>query len=330
MTASIGRFASPELLQLGRPPALAAKDFETLYGASLTDMIARLNGAGLSFDMQKFEVDPASALLEAGAYRDMLRRQAIDDAVAETFLGSATDAMLDQRAADYGVVRRVVQFEDPATNTPLIMEDDDSLRLRARLAWEALSVAGPVGAYVFHALDAHPGVLDVNPIGPETGLVQPGEVLVVVQGREGNGVPSDGILDAVAARLDAYEVRYASSLASVRTARDDQSVRPLGARVTIAAAQPLPYTTTATLYVGSYGDPETIRLAALCNLLAYQESRRRIWREVPVSGRIAALHLTGTDGLPVVEEVEIVEDDVLPNHMQIPIADEPVINVVVR
>ena len=330
MTASIGRFASPELLQLGRPPALAAKDFEALYGASLNDMIARLNGAGLSFDMQKFEVDPASALLEAGAYRDLLRRQEIDDAVAQTYLGSATDALLDQRAADYGVVRRVVQFADAATNTPLIMEDDDSLRLRARLAWEALSVAGPAGAYVFHALDAHPGIFDALPIGPETGIVQPGEALVVIQGRDGDGIPSDGIIDVVADRLDAYEVVYSNGVSAIRPVRNGQSVRPTGARVTVAAAQALPYTTTATIYVGSYGDAETVRIDAVTRLKAYQESRRRVGRIVSDAGMIAALSLADENGIPIVSDVDLVGGDIIPTHLQIPVPGEPNITVEVR
>lgn len=328
--SSTGRFAAPELLQLGRPPALAAEPYQTLLQRSLAKAAEEFAAAGINWDVRNLSANPGAILSRVAAYRDELRRQAIDDVVAESYLGSATGISLDYRAADYGVVRRVVQLADPVLNLPQILEDDESLRLRGRLAWEALSVAGPLGAYVFHALDAHPGVFDVNAIGPETGLVQPGEVLIVVQSRDDAGIPSPGILDAIAARLDAYEVIYASGDISVRTARDEQSVRPLGARVTVAAARPLLYSTTATIFVGSYSDAETIRLAAVTNLLAYQESRRRIGREVPRSGRIAALHLTGADGLPVVEEVEVQEDDLLPSHMQIPVGLPPTVNVVVR
>lgn len=323
-------FAAPELLRLGRPPALAVKSFEELRSVSIADLIARFANGGISYNVQTIETDPAIILAESGAARDLARRQQIDDAVAETFLGSASGAMLDQRAADYGVVRRVVQFADPATNTPEILEDDDSLRLRARLAWEAQSVAGPAGAYVFHALDAHPSVFDAIPIGPETGIVQPGEVLVVIQSRDGNGVPSDAIVSAVASRLDAYEIVYASGQREARPVRDDQSVRPLGARVTVAAAQPLAYTTTATIYIGSYGDAETIRLAAVERLNAYQESRRRVGRVVSDAGRIAALSLADANGIPIVSDVDLPGGDIVPTHLQIPVPDEPVITVEVR
>lgn len=323
-------YADPELLKLGRPPALAAEDFETLKSASLADMISRFNKAGIYFDVGNQETDPAVIVAESGAYRDMLRRREIDDAVAETFLGSASDAMLDQRAADYGVLRRVVQYANEPAGLPEIVEDDDSLRLRARLAWEAQSVAGPAGAYVFHALDAHPNVFDAIPIGPETGIVQPGEVLVVIQSRDGNGVPSDAIVGAVASRLDAYEIVYASGQREARPVRDDQSVRPLGARVTVAAAQPLAYTTTATIYIGSYGDAETIRLAAVERLNAYQESRRRVGRVVSDAGRIAALSLADANGIPIVSDVDLPGGDIVPSHLQIPVPNEPVVTVEVR
>lgn len=324
------RYADPELLKLGRPPALASTDFEALKGVALADLIARFNAANIPYNVGSLETDGAVITAEAAAYRDMLRRQEIDDAVTETFLGSASDAMLDQRAADYGVVRRVVQYANEPANLPEILEDDDSLRLRARLAWEAQSVAGPAGAYVFHALDAHPSVFDAIPIGPETGIVEPGEVLVVIQGRDASGVPSDGIIDAVANRLDAFAVVYSNGHTTIRPVRNGQSVRPLGARVTVSAAQPLTYTTTATLYVGSYGDAETIRLAAVERLKAYQESRRRVGRVVSDAGRIAALSLADASGIPIVADVDLPGGDIVPSHLQIPVPNEPVVTVEVR
>lgn len=325
-----GRFAAPELLNLGRPPKLAAKDYELLRSETIADMVARFEASGTSFDVDTLEFDPGIIVAETGAYRDLLRRQQIDDAVAQTYLGSASGAMLDQRAADYGVLRRIVQFADPVLNLPEIVEDDESVRLRARLAWEAQSVAGPAGAYVFHVLDAHEGVFDALAIGPETGIVSAGEVLVVVQSRTNNGIPTDNMLDVIADRLDAYVVVYSSGSSEIRTVRNQQSVRPLGARVTVVGAQPLVYNTTATLYVSSYGDAETLRLAAVAQLEAYQERSRRIWQRVSKEGRQAALSLVGADGLPVIDEVEVAEDDVIPSHLEIPVPGVNTLTVVVR
>src|SRR3546814_9711108 len=50
---------------------------------------------------------------------------------------------------------------------PAVMESDSDLRRRLVLAPEGYSVAGPEGAYIFHALSAHPDVLDASAIRSE-------------------------------------------------------------------------------------------------------------------------------------------------------------------
>lgn len=330
MASSTSRFAAPELLQLGRPPALAAEAYSVLLERTLAKAAEEFEAAGLNWDVRNLAANPGAILSRVAVYRDELRRQAMDDAVAGTYLGSAEGEYLDHRAADYGVLRRVIQFANPVLGLPEILEDDASLRLRARLAWEALSVAGPAGAYVYHALDAHPNVFDALPIGPETGIVSPGEVMVVVQSRDNNGIPSAEMLDVIGNRLDAQQVVYPDGTSTLRPVRDLQSVRPLGARVIVIGARPLTYTTTATLYVGAYADAEALRVRALAQLQAYQERLRRIGQRVSREGRQAALSLVGEDGLPVLDEVELVEDDVIPSHLEIPVPGAITLNMVVR
>lgn len=348
-----GRFAAPELLQLGRPPALAATDFETLKGASIADMVARFSAAGVPFDVSHLETDPAVIVTEAGVYRDLLRRQEIDDAVAQTYLGSATGDMLDQRAADYGVLRRTIAYTGTETGTaeptrpstvPTLwswdsasrswVEDDESLRTVARLSWEALSVAGPRGAYAFHAANAHPMVrADATGVyGPETGYVEPGEVLVVIQSNTASGVPNDAIINAVAIYLDAHEIAYSNGATSFRQVRDEDSRRPLGARVIVKAAQAVPYYVEAKLFVRPGPDPEVIRQTAQDRLNAYLETRRRIGVEVPVSAIIAALHVADANGLPVVEEVALTmpSKDIVPTHEQLAVVSLSRIDIEVR
>lgn len=342
-----GRFAAPELLQLGRPPLLAFSPFDVLREQALADFAARMTAAGLPFTVGGLRSDPAGKLIDVVSYRDLLRRHQIDDAVAQTFLGSATGAFLDQRAADYGVVRRTVFAIDaaatvePNAGRPAAdwtfasgparwVEPDDSLRIRARLAWEAQSTAGPPGAYVFHALDADPDVLDAACYGPESGHVAAGEVLVVVQSRSSTGIPSKPTIDAIAARLDASEVVYGDGTTRLRPARDEQSVRPLGAYVRIAACQPVVYTTTATLYVSPDGDRQALRQIAIERLTAYLARRRRIGLRVSREARIAVISLADVDSLPVIEEVDMVEGDVVPGHMQIAVPGTISIETVVR
>ena len=55
----------------------------------------------------------------------------------------------------------------PATaNSPAVMEDDDSLRERAQMAWEGLSSAGARNAYIFHARSASGRVADASVHSP--------------------------------------------------------------------------------------------------------------------------------------------------------------------
>lgn len=343
------RFSSPELLDLGPPPDLASQHFETLLDAIKAKLVVDMAAIGIDYDVSNLLTDPLIVVAEAAVYRDLLRRRAIDDAIAQTYLGSAAGQYLDVRAADYGVLRRSLPhtIEAPApTNRPttvppswawdavtsLWREDDSSLRLRARLAWEALSVAGPPGAYVFHALSAHPFVLDAVVYGPESGHVDPGEVLVLIQANNATGVPTLAMLEAVAARLDAYQIVDGDEDATIRPVRDQQSVRPLGARVTVQAPQPITFDIDATLYVSPGSDLAALRAAATARLNAYLASRRSIGREIPMSGLFAALHMVGPDGIPVIDEVNLSEptEDVIPEHHEIATAGTITITMVVR
>lgn len=357
MISVAGRFAAPELLQLGPPPLLAsAETHDERLLAAKAKLVTGMAAIGIAYDVERLKTDSAVVLTESAVMRDTLRRREIDDAVADTFLGSAIGALLDLRAADYGVVRRTWDAEDtqtttePETGRPTIgwtwvpydaqtgraahwAEDDESLRIRARLAWEALSVAGPAGAYVFHALDSHPDLLDAVVYGPETGIVDPGEVLVVLQGRgPDNPVPSDAAMDVVAARIDAYQVIYGDETEVTRPVRDEQSVRPLGAKVIVQACQPLPYTVEITAYVGAGPDTEVVRQTAEARTRAYAAKRMRIAAEVPRSGLGAAAHIADADGLPILDEVEVVSPpaDVVPAYNQIAMADDVIVTVVVR
>ncbi len=334
--SATGRFAAPQLLNLGAPPRLASRPIADLMADTKPRLIAALGAIGIVYDTVGLESSTPMALTGVAIYRDVLRRQAIDDAVTQTFLGSATGAMLDQRAADYGVLRRSLPhtIPEPAPdNRPagvppawtydataaLWRENDESLRLQARLAWEALSVAGPRGAYAYHARAAHPEVSDAAVYGPESGYVQPGEVLVVVQASTGNTVPRREVLDAVAARLDAHEVVDSFGARTIRAVRDEQSVRPLGARVIINAVEPVPYSVEATLYVRPGTDAAAIRAAASVRALAYADVCLKTGRPVTRAGLITALSLAGADGLPTVDDINLTVPvaDVVPNYKQI-------------
>lgn len=334
MTDAADRFAPQGALALPKPANIIAAPYETLFADAKARLVAGMAGIGVVYDVQSLESDPAIVLTQAAVYRDLGRRQEIYDAVAATYLQHATGEYLTQRAADYQVLRRTLPHtlvapapdNRPADVPPawdwdataaLWTEDDASLRTRARLAWSALSVAGPTLAYKFHALTAHPHVRDATIYGPESGHVDLGHVLVLVQSWLDNGVARRAVLDVIAAALDAYEIEDGNGGVTQRPVRDEQAIRPLGARVTVSAAQPLPYAYEATIFVAPGSDPQTVRALAEARVLAYFESRKRIGHRVYASAANAALMAAGDDGLPTVLDVRTTFVDVVPTHRQL-------------
>ncbi|AYN26528.1 hypothetical protein D8682_05650 [Buttiauxella sp. 3AFRM03] len=71
---------------------------------------------------------------------------------------------------------------------------------------QALSVAGPYGAYLYFALSASPDVLDAKPYGPEHYNLL-GEVHVYVLSRTGEGTADQALLDTVLRALNDEDVR---------------------------------------------------------------------------------------------------------------------------
>ena len=244
-----GAFTAVDLSRLPFPAVVEAIDFEAVLAAMLADLRARAPEF-----TALVEADPAYKILEVCAYREVLLRQRVNEAAKGVLLAYAAGADLDQIAANFNVQRLVLVPANPATipPTPAVMEPDDDLRRRVQLAFEGLSTAGPEGAYIFHSLGAHPDVLDASATSPA-----PGEVVISVLSRVGNGEPAAPVLAAVAAKLSA------------------QDVRPLTDQVTVQAANIVPFTVTAalTLYPG------------------------RLGRDVTRSGLFAALHAEGVQNV---------------------------------
>jgi phage-related baseplate assembly protein len=149
------------------------------------------------------------------------------------------------------------------------MESDSDLRQRIPAAFEGMSVAGPTGAYEFHALSADGRVADASANSPA-----PAEVTIAVLSREGDGTASDDLLLAVS------------------TALNDESVRPVGDRLTVVSAEIVNYV-DAVLYVYPGPATEPILAAAKAQLTAYITEQRRLGRDIRMSAIYAALHVQG-------------------------------------
>lgn len=274
-----GSFTAVDLSRLPVPAAVEPLDYEVILAAMLADFIARMEATGQPFTAL-VESDPAYKVLEAAAYREMLMRQRVNEAVKAVLLAYAAGTDLDHIAARYDVERLLIQAADDTTlpPTPAVYENDESLRRRVQLAFEGFSTAGPEGAYIFHALGAHPDVLDARAFSPT-----PGAVNVAVLSREGDGTASAELLAAVTAILSA----------------DD--VRPMTDNVTVQAAVITNYTVAATLTTYSGPDSAVVIAAAQAAIEAYAAKNHRLGRDITLSGIYSALHQEGVQNVTLTQ-----------------------------
>ena len=261
-----------DLSRLPPPDIIEALDFETVLDALKSDFTTRLPDF-----TAMLESDPVLKLLEAFAYRELLLRQRINEAARACMVAFARNADLDQLAAFYGVTRKIITPADQQAGMPAILEGDEDMRRRVLLAPDSFSVAGPAAAYVFHALAASGDVADVATTSPA-----PGEVVISVLSRFGDGGADQSLLDEVEARVSA----------------DD--IRPLTDEVTVRSAEIVPFAVDAqlTLYPGP--DASLILATAQSQLVDLLARNRRVGRDITRSAIFAALHVAGVQNINLI------------------------------
>lgn len=262
-------FTQINLADLPAPEVIETLDFEAILTAMRDDLVARFPAIVGVIDL---ESEPARKLLEVFAYRELMVRARINSAARGVLLAYATGADLENLGALFGVARLETDPGNPEATPPVpaTFEGDDDLRRRIQLAIEGYSTAGPSGAYIFHALSADGDVKDASATSP-----LPGDVLVTVLSRTGNGTASAPILTTVLAALN------------------DEQVRPLCDNVSVQSAAIISYAITATIFVDEGPDSATVVAASLAAAQAYAAAQHRLGRDVTISGIHAALHGPG-------------------------------------
>jgi len=258
-----------DLSLLPAPHIIEPLDYESILaelvataGAALPDMAETL----------ALESEPANAVLQVLAYRELNLRQRINEAAQALMLAYAEDTDLDQIGGNYGIPRLVVDAGDPSAvpPVPVTMEKDGPFRLRILASLDRYSTAGSRAGYEFYAKSAAGTVRDAQAISPV-----PGQVTVFVLSTEGDGTAGTELLTTVAAALNA------------------ETIRPLTDEVTVLSAALLPYAITAQLIVSNGPDAETIRTAALAAAQQYAADSFKLGTSVGISGIYRALHQPG-------------------------------------
>lgn len=250
----MSRFSQIDLSALPAPDVVETLDFEAILRAMRDDLVARFPEIEGVIDL---ESEPARKLLEVAAYRETLVRARVNDAARSLLLASARGADLDNLGALFGTARQEG-------------ETDARFRRRIQLAPEAFSVAGPQGAYVYHALTAAPWARDASAISPS-----PGAVTVTVLKEGDDPVPGAEELRAVARSLNTEEVRPLTDMVSVR----GPTIREVGIEAELV------------LYPGP--DADLVRDRARAALEGWLSANRMLGANLPLSAIYSRLHQEG-------------------------------------
>ena len=201
--------------------------------------------------------DPMYDAFLTAAHRLTTARQEFQDISLNNMVAFATGANLQHLAA-----LRPVEKEEGET--------EERFRRRVQLAPEGFSTAGPLGAYIKHALDADSRVLDAWPDSPNEG-----DVHLYLLSTEGSGTASSELQTLVQTYVGA------------------ETKRPLNDPLDVRSAQISEYSISVRVHLdGSLGEAEAIA-AATAALQALVADSRKLGRGMERSAIYAAAHVAG-------------------------------------
>jgi phage-related baseplate assembly protein len=265
-----------DLSKLPPPQAVEEISYEAILAARLDWLDAKFRELGIMPGWDKTrQSDLVVIQAQEAAYREFHFRKRVNAGLRACMLALATGTNLDQLAANVNTYREILTPADMTANPPVaeVTETNDRLRLRAQMAFEKRSTAGPDGAYIARTLDASPRVADVRVDSPI-----PGDVVVTALAADNDGVADDALLACVRAAL---------------SGDGGDGVRPLTDRVTVQAATPVNYAVDADLDILSGPDPDLVVTAAIDAVNAFTSAQRKLGETVTVDGLHAALRVSG-------------------------------------
>ncbi|MGL5948148.1 MAG: baseplate assembly protein [Aeromonas sp.] len=266
-----------DLSALPPPTAIEPLSFEEIASLMREELAAALPDVAATLALPS---EPLTKLIEQWAYRELVWRTRLNDALSAVLLPWSTAADLDNLAAFYDVERRTG-------------ENDAALRQRCLLSLRALSVAGPADAYRYHALNASPAIKDAAAKNGGAGIVE-----VAVLSREGDGTPT------------------AALLATVYTALNAQDVRPLCDTVHVRAATQVPFALHYQLHVSNLPDDDYCIDQARSALRDYLAQQHRLGGVVTLSGLYDALQVPGIANVKVLMPAnDVVADPLSAPHV---------------
>lgn len=254
----------PLLIQDGQPVLLEATlvqtDTETYWKVPVDE------NAGLYY--VDLDSDPATRLLQADVYRELLFRNRVNKAAQATMIAYAVGADLDHLAATSGLHRLVVSVATDTTDA--VMESDTALRRRVQYVLEGYARGGSQGWYLLNTLSASGLVKDAFVYSPA-----PCEIEITILSYEGDGTAS------------------AELLATVRDYINQRYSRVLGDLVTVKSAEIIHYSLSAELYFLEGASSNLVVSNIKSAWLSYRADNEQIGRFVAESAVFSKLHQPG-------------------------------------
>lgn len=294
-------------IALPPPDSLQSIEFDALLAQLKADVVAAMPAEEQTIDL---EADPINELLQAFAFRIVIERNRANGQALSIMLPTARGPQLDQLAdlPFFNIKRRVLVPANPLAFPPTeqVLEDDDTFRDRMRLSLQGLSVAGPVNAYRFHAISAHPDVVDVSVDRPRfvrdntayAGL--PANAIVIVPDYDAELTeprPND-----VAITIMTSAPNGAASpdvLQTVNTALNGEDVRPISDNPRVRSVETVNVPIQATLFLYEGNEQDQVLALADQTLTERLNKLRRIGNDLTISAIHSGLHVNG------VQRVEI-------------------------
>lgn len=179
-----------ELASLPAPTLVEELSYAARLSLFRERLVLAFLEAGIEYDADGLETDPAQILLQLGTYQDLLLRQRINEAIRGTMLPYAGGSDLDILAQFYDVAR-------------MPSESDDRLRLRVVLAIRGRSTGGTEPRYRSIALASDLRVADVSIYTVDRDPT----IQVAVYSTDNNGVADEALIAVVNAALQDPAVR---------------------------------------------------------------------------------------------------------------------------
>ncbi len=311
-------FSPINLNKLPAPNVIESLDYESIRTQMLDDYLIRFPEAN-----NELLSDPVVKLIETFAYRELLLRQRVNDGAHAVLLATASGSELDHLGDRFNVQRQLIREGDLNAN-PIIKaeyESDSRYRERIQLSLEGFSTAGPIGAYVFHALKASPHVKDVTVDAPEFTyanlspelIAQLPEDVLVLKCTYDAGLtapqPGDVSITTLSTQGSGADPELAETVIAALSADD---IRPLTDHVRNREVDIIEYTLNANLFFHQGTDEQKTQQDAIDAVSNYIHQHHKLGVAVTQSGLFSALHQPG------VERVELITPtkDIFPESFQ--------------